>query len=527
MKKHISAAFAVLALAACSKMAPENETVISELPEGENQQETVEPKGEGIVFQLPETKVILNGDTYQFEGTEEIVVKARSSADAVTVMTNTTTDPNIFKGVFKTSLGRKSETFDFYFNCANKTTAEKELVQNGQPWLECTGVTAKRVADDSEANYIIDESQKQKIELSELPNSITLALVSTYDCTVDFHSLSAEIPATQDKKTIAGMSITANKPYFVNINTDTEGKFKGGFYLAVNKKGETGTMYTSYGTTAPISSNQIIKINKKFEAFSGVTNLEITGFETTYSYYTDNNPATDPNSKKYSWMNEGTVRFNLSGISSSLVNLTFNNGDDNVVTVKPVKSENNNLFTYTFDSTEGYTTFGEKTLQATVSFKAGIESGKTETTTEDRYITGLPYRCDNFSNESTNWNTTSSKMTFKQEGIVFYTGSSDGQPIATFKQNFFFPNSTNVSLEGTLFKGAYTWLNKTLQNDKQLVLSIGDIQLTSKSEGSTTPSTTGFLNGNVSLKGSYNYNALNTSYEARIGNIHILYTIVR
>ena len=232
MKKHISAAFAVLALAACSKMAPENETVISELPEGENQQETVEPKGEGIVFQLPETKVILNGDTYQFEGTEEIVVKARSSADAVTVMTNTTTDPNIFKGVFKTSLGRESETFDFYFNCANKTTAEKELVQNGQPWLECTGIKANRVADDSEANYVI--GQTQKIELRELPNSITLALVSTYDCTVDFHSLSAEIPATQDKKTIAGMSITANKPYFVNINTDTDGEFKGGFYLAVN-----------------------------------------------------------------------------------------------------------------------------------------------------------------------------------------------------------------------------------------------------------------------------------------------------
>ena len=241
MKKHISAAFAVLALAACSKMAPENETVISELPEGENQQETVEPKGEGIVFQLPETKVSLNGDTYQFEGTEEIVVKARSS-DAVTVMTNTTTDPNIFKGVFETSLGRKSETFDFYFNCANKTTAEKELEQNGQPWLECTGIEADRVADDSEANYIIDKSKK--IELRELKNCITLALVSTYDCTVDFHSLSAEIPATQDKKTIAGMSITANKPYFVNINTDTDGEFKGGFYLAVNT-GETGTMYTS------------------------------------------------------------------------------------------------------------------------------------------------------------------------------------------------------------------------------------------------------------------------------------------
>ena len=158
MKKHIYAAFAVLALAACSKMAPENETVISELPNGDNQQETVEPKGEGIIFQLPKTKVILNGDSYQFEGNEEIVVKERSGA--VTVMKNRTDYKNTFKGVFQTSLGRESETFDFYFNCANKITAEKELVQNGQPWLECTGVTAKRVADDSEANYIIDESKK-------------------------------------------------------------------------------------------------------------------------------------------------------------------------------------------------------------------------------------------------------------------------------------------------------------------------------------------------------------------------------
>lgn len=388
MKKHISAAFAVLALAACSKMAPENETVISELPEGENQQETVEPKGEGIVFQLPETKVILNGDTYKFEGTEEIVVKARSSADAVTVMTNTTTDPNIFKGVFKTSLGRESETFDFYFNCANKTTAEKELVQNGQPWLECTGVTAKRVADDSEANYIIDKSQK--IELRELANSITLALVSTYNCTVDFHSLSAEIPAaTQDKKTIAGMSITANKPYFVNINTDTDGEFKGGFYLAVNKTRETGTMYTSYATATAIRKNTPIQIKKVFTPLSGTVSFD--GFKTTYDIAkTDLATA---NSKNSNFMTSGTITVTLSGISSKLdfvESVTFFDGDTEFTLKDKSKSGN----TYTFNVRESYThnDVGPRTLTAKVNFKSPVSSSTNINGKTIRHITGLPYK---------------------------------------------------------------------------------------------------------------------------------------
>lgn len=388
MKKHISAAFAVLALAACSKMAPENETVISELPEGENQQETVEPKGEGIVFQLPETKVILNGDTYQFEGTEEIVVKAHSGA--VTVMTNTTTDPNIFKGVFKTSLDRERETFDFYFNCANKTTAEKELVQNGQPWLECTGVTAKRVADDSEANYIIDESpESPKIELRELANCITLALVSTYDCTVDFHSLSAEIPATQDKKTIAGMSITANKPYFVNINTDTDGEFKGGFYLAVNKKGETGTMYTSYATATAIRKNTPIQIKKVFTPLSGTVSFD--GFKTTYDIAkTDLATA---NSKNSNFMTSGTITVTLSGISSKLdfvESVTFFDGDTEFTLKDKSKSGN----TYTFNVGESYThnDVGPRTLTAKVNFKSPVSSSTNINGKTIRHITGLPYK---------------------------------------------------------------------------------------------------------------------------------------
>ena len=510
MKKYISLLLATAATIACTKVALEDNSPIESLPqEGNTENVQGEPSGEKIIISLAETKVSLDGDgCYQFDGDEVIYVKARTTG-AVAKLQKSADKKNTFTGVFNGLLGETSETFDFYYNCTDEK-GNVVKVQNGQPWLAATGVPGNR-SEGSEYSYELSD-----VMLKQLDGYVCLALNSDYNykCTVDFHTLTTALP--NGETTISGIQLGSGskKPYFVNIVSG----MKGGFYLTVtNPEGQK--MYTSYGTAATITSNQIIN-TKSFEAFSGVSNLKITGFETTYSYYMDGNSATDPNGKVNSWMNGGTVTFSLSGISSSLVDVKFNDGDNDVT---GTLEKSGSSFKYTFGSTENHTTFGAKTLTATVSFKAGIESGKTETTTEDRYITGLPYRCDNFSNESTNWNTTSSKMTFKQEGIVFYTGSSDGQPIATFKQNFFFPNSTNVSLEGTLFKGAYTWLNKTLQKNKQLVLSIGDIQLTSKSEGSATPSTTGFLNGNVSLKGSYNYNALNTSYEARIGNIHILY----
>lgn len=460
MKKHISAAFAVLALAACSKMAPENETVISELPEGENQQETVEPKGEGIVFQLPETKVILNGDTYQFEGTEEIVVKARSSAGAVTVMTNTTTDPNIFKGVFETSLGRERETFDFYFNCANKTTAEKELVQNGQPWLECTGVTAKRVADDSEANYIIDESQK--IELSELPNSITLALVSTYDCTVDFHSLSAEIPATQDKKTIAGMSITANKPYFVNINTDTEGKFKGGFYLAVNKTGETGTMYTSY-PSAPITENTIIKI-KDFTPLS-ITG-ELSGFNTSYSIYTDSsnkNRVADANRVSNDYMSGGSLTLRIAGISNSLLSLSLVSlksitiGSSDGVSIGYTDSRptwENKTYTWTFNDATYNHPWGQLTVTATAVFDTPAGQITAVVPALSRHITGLP--CTLLPTKDYWRDVRNSGYLSYKTGYIQMYGSDTGQTPLIESIHFHIPStSLNVSMIGNFYITSY------------------------------------------------------------------------
>ena len=394
MKKYISLLLATAATIACTKVALEDNSPIESLPqEGNTENVQGEPSGEKIIISLAETKVSLDekGD-YQFDGDEVIYVQA-SSTKAVAKLQNSADEKNTFTGVFNGLLGKDSETFDFYYNCTDED-ANVVKVQNGQPWLAAIGVDGYR-SEASEYSYVLNN-----VMLKQLDGYVCLALNSDYPCTVDFHTLTTALP--NGEKTISGIQFGSgnNKPYFVNIKSG----MTGGFYLTVtNPEGQK--MYTSYGTTAKISSNQIIKTKEKFEAFSGVSNLEITGFETTYSYYSDNNSATDPNSKIYSWMNEGTVTFNLSGISSSLVDFTFNNGDYDV-TVKPVKSSSGNLFTCTFVSTDDHTTFGEKILKATVSFKDGIEPGATKETTAVRHITGLPYKA-NFSSQPSQWSLSS------------------------------------------------------------------------------------------------------------------------
>lgn len=441
MNKYISLALATAAAIACSKVAPEDISPIESLPQDENTENIYgEPSGEKIIISFAQTKVSLDGDGfYQFDGDEVIYVKARTKG-AVAKLQNSATEPNTFTGVFNDLLGDTSETFDFYYNCTDEK-GNVVKVQNGQPWLAATGVPGNR-SEGSEYSYKLSD-----VKLNQLGGYVCLALNSEYPCTVDFHTLSTELPKT----TITGIQLGSGskKPYFVNIVSG----MTGGFYLTVtNTEGQK--MYTSYGTTAKISSNQIIIMTKeKFEAFSGVSNLEISGFETTYSYYSDNNPKTDPNKEEYgySWMNKGTVTFNLSGISSSLVNLTFYNGDS-YVTVKPVKS--GSLFTYTFGSTKDHTTFGEKTLKATVSFKDGIEPGATKETTAVRHITGLP---NTLAPSKEYWRDVrnSGYLSYKTGYIQMY-GSDTSQTPLIESIHFHIPStSLNVSMIGNFYIKSY------------------------------------------------------------------------
>ena len=507
MKKYISLLLATAATIACTKVALEGNCPIESLPQDGNTENVQgEPSGEKIIISLAETKVSLDENGYyQFDGDEVIYVKARTT-EAVAKLQNSADEKNTFTGVFNGLLGKDSETFDFYYNCtdenANVVTDEKGnvvKVQNGQPWLAATGVPGNR-SEGSEYSYELSD-----VKLNQLGGYVCLALNSGYPCTVDFHTLTTALP--NGETTITGIQFGSgnNKPYFVNIKSG----MTGGFYLTVtNPKGQK--MYTSYGTTAKISSNQIIMTKEKFEAFSGVSNLEISGFETTYSYYSDNNSATDPNSKKYSWMNKGTVRFNLSGISSSLVNLTFNNGDK-VVTGKSVKSEN--LFTYTFDSTEDHTTFGEKILKATVSFKDGIEPGATKETTTVRHITGLP---NTLAPSKDYWrNVRKSGYLSYETGYIKMNGSSTSQTPLIESIHFHIPStSLNVSMIGNFYITSYHgWLDKYHSIIYSYIGGTKVYEYKKGSDGGTTME-------NIPMTGSLTSSKPYVEYEAKNANVY-------
>ena len=311
MKKYIFIALAAAGTMACSKLTPVDSIPVTELPEDETT-ETVAPKeGETITIQLAQTKVTLNGTDYVFEGNEQIVVKADSGP--VATISNSTDYPNTFTGVFEKPLGKKNPSFDFYYNCTD-ASGNPNYEQNGQPWLEHKAVPATRAKDGGYAYYVVEE-----VQLRQPEGYVALAITSDdYDCTVSFNTLPKD-PQTVGK-TIEGIAVSAGKPYFLNVSKEdlTEG-----FYLAVNKKGETGTMYTSYGTTAPISSNKIIKIKKEFEAFSISGQLvddESRTFQSTYNVYR-NSGADAANEIKSDFISSGEATFTMTGISKTIRNL--------------------------------------------------------------------------------------------------------------------------------------------------------------------------------------------------------------
>ena len=448
MKKYISLLLATAATIACTKVALEDNSPIESLPqEGNTENVQGEPSGEKIIISLAETKVSLDGNGfYQFDGDEVIYVKARTKG-AVAKLQKSATEPNTFTGVFNGLLGDTSETFDFYYNCtdenANVVTDEKGnvvKVQNGQPWLAAIGVPGER-STDSDYSYVLSD-----VKLKQLDGYVCLALNSKYPCTVDFHSLSAEIPAATQDKTIAGMSVTAGKPYFVNINTDTDGEFKGGFYLAVNKTGETGTMYTSYATATPISKNTRIQIKTDFTPLSGTVSFD--GFKTTYDIAkTDLATANTTNSNV---MTSGTITVTLSGISSKLdfvESVTFFDGDTEFTLTD--KSKSGNTYTFNVGESNTHNKVGQRTLTAKVNFKSPVSSSTNINGETIRHITGLPAVYTKQKDYTNNgWNckaSDNSKGTYS-----LYNSSKLTSPA------YYFPESTNIVAKLTISPSAGT-----------------------------------------------------------------------
>lgn len=507
MKKYIFIALAAAGTMACSKLTPVDNIPVTELPEDETT-ETVAPKeGETITIQLAQTKVTLDKTVYVFEGNEQIVVKAASGP--VATISNSTKDPNIFTGVFEKPLGKERDIFDFYYNCTD-ASGKASYVQNGQPWLEHKGVKATRAPEGGYA-YVV-----KGVQLRQPEKYVAIAITSDdYDCTVSFNTREKDLPT--GGKTIEGIAVSAGKPYFVNVSKG----MTGGFYLAVNKTGETGTMYTSYGSSASIDANTSVKV-KAFTPMS--ISGSLTGFETTYDLYKTKGAAS-ANSESNDYMAGGKLKISVQGISNSLLSLdsiTITSSDGKTLgssTSQPVWS--NKEYTWYFNAVSSHTKWGELTVTATAVFNTPAGKVTAKVPALSRHITGLPFNCEDFSKESGNWNCNklNGAIQFQTSGIYFYS-SIKSSPYCTLKQNIYSPTDVSVSMDAEFYKdsGKTTGFTKA-----QLELSLGTLILSTQDTETQTLSINGTINGSSTLKGSFSYGGVNYTADARIGKIHILY----
>lgn len=395
MKKYISLLLATAATIACTKVALEDNSPIESIPQDGNTENVQgEPSGEKIIISLAETKVSLDENRYyQFDGDEVIYVKARTT-EAVAKLQNSADEKNTFTGVFNGLLGKDSETFDFYYNCYDENVNEVVKVQNGQPWLAATVSDVQR---STTSNYSYELSD---VMLKQLDGYVCLALNSDYPCTVDFHTLTTALP--NGETTISGIQLGSGskKPYFVNIVSG----MTGGFYLTVtNPEGQK--MYTSYGTTAKISSNQLIK-TKTFEAFSITGQLvddTKTTFKSTYDVYR-NSGAGAANGIDSDIISSGEATFTMTGISKtirnlvSLKNITVKFSDDvsaSVGATTPAWTETKSC-TITIPQTIGHNKWGPVTVPNAVAVFSTPDGNDYQVSFANpsmtRHITGLPYK---------------------------------------------------------------------------------------------------------------------------------------
>lgn len=446
MKKYIFIALAAAGTMACSKLTPVDSIPVTELPEDETT-ETVAPKeGETITIQLAQTKVTLNGTDYVFEGNEQIVVKADSGP--VATISNSTDYPNTFTGVFEKPLGKKNPSFDFYYNCTD-ASGNPNYEQNGQPWLEHKAVPATRAKDGGYAYYVVEE-----VQLRQPEGYVALAITSDdYDCTVSFNTLPKD-PQTVGK-TIEGIAVSAGKPYFLNVSKEdlTEG-----FYLAVNKKGETGTMYTSYGTSTPINANTSVKV-KAFTPLS--ISGSLTGFETTYDLYKTKGAAF-ANEKSNDYMAGGKLKISVQGISNSLLSLvyldsiTITSSDKQTLgSSKDQPKWSNKEYTWDFDAESSHTTWGELTITATAVFNTPAGKVTAEVPALSRHITGLPYTAaPPTKSGSYPWKATkgTTNIEWNSGEVVLnaaLTTSGDLKPLIQ-SSDFYLPNNESINVAATV-----------------------------------------------------------------------------
>lgn len=513
MKKQYIAAFACILAAACSKAE------LNEVDPG--------PSGESMTLTLPQTKVAISGDSYQFELDDEITAIA-SNGSRATLKPNAAssgahTATNYFTGTFDKPVADGS-TISFYYNAksiADNGTATFE--QNGDPWLVSTGnnftrtedrqisVTATLAAPENVRAIAVIFTDNEGIESFEFHAKDQSIKLGTFDGT----SFSGNSTVSQNVLSHQSEGIEFMRSNIVYVPKEMEG----GFWIKAVKGQQA--MYKSYATKNPIE-NTTVAIGSFVPAKVDI-DVKISGFATSYSYAKGIDGVAQSiataNSKSNDWMDEGKATYTISreGIPAAL--LTFDSFKLTVDGKEYTGDEATKAISVAAGN--GHTTWGQKDIVATVVYKDLDGNEYTGTQTIVRHITGLPYAANPPKNSGDNaWSKSSWNVKLESSYVQLGAVTGTGEP-SIKSPTFNMPAAVDITIKSDVKAEKYTFIKEVKTIYK---VYVNGIEVSSK-QGSfsrtTLSANTSFSSGSNSLKCESSYKLAGPS--VTLYSVSILY----
>lgn len=518
MKKQYIAAFACILAAACSKAE------LNEVDPG--------PSGESMTLTLPQTKVAISGDSYQFELDDEITAIA-SNGSRATLKPNAAssgahTATNYFTGTFDKPVADGS-TISFYYNAksiADNGTATFE--QNGDPWLVSTGnnftrtedrqisVTATLAAPENVRAIAVIFTDSEGIDSFEFHAKDQSIELGTFDGT----SFSGNSTVSQNVLNHQSEGIEFMRSNIVYVPKDMEG----GFWIKAVKGQQA--MYKSYATKNPIE-NTTVAISSFVPAKVDI-DVKISGFATSYSYAKGIDGVAQSiataNSKSNDWMDEGKAVCTItkSGIPSTLLSVKsvsmLVNGEE---FSKDYTDDGNNTFTL---HKTAHTKWEQKNVSVKVVYSTpdGLEFEGTSNTLT-RHITGLPYAANPPKNSgdnawSRNGNTAQSTIKWDSDNVKL-SGISQSPSINS--PSFNIPANVDITIKSDVKAEKYTFIKEIKTIYKVYVNSTEVSSKQGSFSRTVLLANTSFSSESNSLKCESTYGA--TGPSVQIYSVSILY----
>lgn len=516
MKKQYIAAFACILAAACSKAE------LNEVDPGSS--------GESMTLTLPQTKVAISGDSYQFELDDEITAIA-SNGSRATLKPNAAssgahTATNYFTGTFDKPVADGS-TISFYYNAksiADNGTATFE--QNGDPWLVSTGnkftrtedrqisVTATLAAPENVRAIAVIFTDNEGIESFEFHAKDQSIKLGTFDGT----SFSGNSTVSQNVLSHQSEGIEFMRSNIVYVPKDMDG----GFWIKAIKGQQA--MYKSYATKNPIE-NTTVAISSFVPAKVDI-DVKISGFATSYSYAKGIDGVAQSiataNSKSNDWMDEGKAVCTItkSGIPSTLLSVKsvsmLVNGEEYS---KDYTDDGNNTFTL---HKTAHTKWEQKNVSVKVVYSTpdGLEFEGTSNTLT-RHITGLPYAANPPKDSGDNaWSKSSWNVKLESSYVQLGAVTGTGEP-SIKSPTFNMPAAVDITIKSDVKAEKYTFITEIKTIYK---VYVNGIEVSSK-QGSfsrtTLSANTSFSSGSNSLKCESSYKLAGPS--VTLYSVSILY----